>query len=36
MSLLEKYQIRLEQLENGAKEFYKGETENILTILKLG
>lgn len=36
MSLLEKYQIRLEQLEKGAKEFYKGETENILTILKLG
>ena len=36
MSLLEKYEERLKQLENGAKEFYKGETENILTILKLG
>lgn len=36
MSLLEKYQIRLEELERGAREFYEGETENIKVILRLG
>ena len=36
MSLLEKYEERLKQLENGAKEFYKGETNNIKLILRLG
>tara|TARA_R110000796_G_scaffold220845_1_gene336911 strand:- start:19 stop:132 length:114 start_codon:yes stop_codon:yes gene_type:complete len=36
MTLDEKYAIRLEQLEKGAKEIYVGETDNIKVILRLG
>ena len=36
MTTLEKYTVRLEQLNNGAKEFYKGERDNVVLILELG
>ena len=34
MTNLEKYEIRLKQLENGEKEIYKGEKEIITSIVK--
>ena len=36
MSLLEKYEVRLKQILEGSKEFYKGEKDNIELILRLG
>jgi hypothetical protein len=33
MSLMERYEIRLNQLLNGAKEFYEGETAIIMEIV---
>ena len=34
MELIEGYKIRLEQLENGARELYEGEKELIRIIIK--
>mgnify|MGYP003645874827 FL=1 len=36
MTLDEKYEVRLKQLEEGAKEIYEGEKGNIEVILRLG
>jgi len=36
MTLIEKYKIRLEQLNNGHKELYKGEKKLITQIIKQG
>lgn len=36
MTLLEKYEVRLQQIIDGSKEIYEGELKNIQTILRLG
>ena len=36
MTLLEKYEVRLQQIYNGSKEIYEGERANIEVILRLG
>lgn len=36
MTLLEKYEVRLKQINEGSKEIYKGEKDNIKLILRLG
>lgn len=35
MSLLDKYRVRLKQLEGGSKELYSGETDTIRDIINI-